>query len=295
MRRSTPILVALGKRAPAEIPGKAQPEAEPLEELVLELTNLDFYEEEGVRRASGQARLVYEPANRQRPDVHSEQRWKFTAPLGPIEAEELRWYLEKYAVWPSHYFRDRAQAVEANLEEWGRLLYKAAMPAEHVGKVMQAWAKVDGQAGRRFSVLVDGATVAGAGEPEESRAREAATLLLGLPWELLRDSEGFLFQGAKPTRVRRRLPGTKEFNVPVVDPPIRILLVMARPEDEACGYLDHRASALPLVRAMEALGGLGATADPAAAHDGGAERRATSCAGSRRGLSRSAFRRAWRL
>src|SRR5207302_5667382 len=34
------------------------------------------------------------------------------------------------------------------------------------------------------------------------------------------------------------------------------LLVTARPEDEACGYIDHRASALPLVEAMEELGGL---------------------------------------
>ena len=57
-------------------------------------------------------------------------------------------------------------------------------------------------------------------------------------------------------RVRRRLPNTKVLDVPVVAPPIRILLITARPEDEACGYLDHRASALPLVDAMEQLGGL---------------------------------------
>ena len=37
-------------------------------------------------------------------------------------------------------------------------------------------------------------------------AKEVATLLLGLPWELLHDGDGYLFQGAKPTRVRRRLP-----------------------------------------------------------------------------------------
>ena len=45
-------------------------------------------------------------------------------------------------------------------------------------------------------------------------------------------------------------------DVPVVAPPIRILLITARPEDEACGYIDHRTSALPLVEAMEELGGL---------------------------------------
>ena len=87
-------------------------------------------------------------------------------------------------------------------------------------------------------------------------AQEAATELLRLPWELLHDGDSFLFQGAKPVRVRRRLPNTKVLDVPVVAPPIRILLVTARPEDDACGYIDHRASALPLVEAMEALPGL---------------------------------------
>lgn len=77
-----------------------------------------------------------------------------------------------------------------------------------------------------------------------------------MPWELLHDGKSFLFQGAKPTRVRRRIPGTEARNVPVVATPIRILLVTARPEDEACGYIDHRVSALPLVEAMEALPGL---------------------------------------
>ena len=56
------ILVALGKRLPADVPVAPQPKAEPLEELVLELTDLKFHEQDGVRRASARARLVYEPA-----------------------------------------------------------------------------------------------------------------------------------------------------------------------------------------------------------------------------------------
>src|SRR6266516_2761417 len=56
------ILVALGKRLPADVPATHQPKAEPLEELVLELTDLKFHEQDGVRRASAHARLVYEPA-----------------------------------------------------------------------------------------------------------------------------------------------------------------------------------------------------------------------------------------
>ena len=148
--------------------------------------------------------------------------------------------------------------MEENLEKWGRLLHDAAMPVAHVANVKEAWARVSDHAGRRFSVHVDveAALEAGAPEEEVKTAKEVATLLLGLPWELLHDGKGYLFQGAKPTRVRRRLPFTEQRDIPVVTPPIRILLVTARPEDEACGYIDHRASALPLVEAMEKLGGL---------------------------------------
>jgi len=251
-----PILVALGKILPTDVPAAAQPKAEPLEELVLELTDLKFHEQDGVRRASARARVLYQPATPGQPEVASLQTWRFIAPLGPIEAEELRWYLEKYAIWPSDYFRDRARKVEESLVAWGRLLHEAAMPVAHTTNVMQGWARIEDHAGRRFSIHVNAAVESGAPEADVIAAREAETALLGLPWELLHDGVGFLFQGAKPTRVRRRLPNTKVLDVPVVTPPIRILLITARPEDDACGYIDHRASALPLVEAMEALPGL---------------------------------------
>ncbi|MDS4042628.1 MAG: CHAT domain-containing protein [Candidatus Competibacter sp.] len=251
-----PILVAMGKRLPADVAPTPQPKAEPLEELVLELTDLKFHERDGMRCPSARARLVYEPAMPGQREVASEQPWRFIAPIGPIEAGELRWYLEKYAVWPSRYFRDRARKVEENLVRWGQLLYEAAMPLAHTANVMEAWAAIDGHAGRRFSVHVNAALEAGAPAADALAAKEAATLLLGLPWELLHGGDAYLFQGAKPTRVRRRLPNTKRLDVAAVAAPIRILLVTARPEDDACGYLDHRASALPLVEAMESLPGL---------------------------------------
>ena len=250
------ILVAMRIRLPADVAPTPQPKAEPLEELVLELTDLKIYAAEGLRRAKARARLIYEPANPNQPKVYSPKSWRFIAPIGPIEAEELRWYLEKYAIWPSDVFRDRAEQVKQNLVAWGKLLYQAALPLEQTHNVQQAWAKIDEHAGRRFSVHVDTALEDGAPQVEEESAHEAATLLLGLPWELLHNGDGFLFQGAKPTRVRRRLPNTKVLDVPVVATPIRILLVTARPEDASCAYIDHRASALPLVQAMEALGGL---------------------------------------
>jgi len=250
------ILVALGLRLPSDPPPTPQPKAEPLEELVLELTDLKLYEQDGLRRALAKAKLIYEPAHPQQPKVQSTEIWRFIAPLGPIEADELRWYLEKYAIWPSRHFDERVAQVQANLVEWGKRLYQSALPAAHTNNVLQAWAKIDSHAGRRFSVYVDKTLEAGASPEEQEKAREAATLLLGLPWELLHNGQGFLFQGAKPVRVRRRLPNTEPLDVAVVAPPIRILLVTARPEDDACGYIDHRASALALVDAMEALGGL---------------------------------------
>jgi tetratricopeptide (TPR) repeat protein len=250
------LLIAVGKRLPADVAVAEQPKAEPLEELVLELTDLKFHEQEGMRRASARARLVYEPATPGQPEVHSTQNWRLVAPIGPIEAEELRWYLEKYAIWPSHYFRDRARKIEENLMKWGQLLYEAAMPVVHTANVMNAWAGIGDHTGRRFSVYVDIAVEAGAPDDEIKNAKEAATLLLALPWELLHNGDNYLFQGAKPVRVRRRLPNTKVLDVAIVATPIRILLVTARPEDDSCGYLDHRASALPLVEAMESLPGL---------------------------------------
>jgi hypothetical protein len=217
-----PILVALGEREPQDVPPTLQPKAEELEELVLELTDLNFHEQDDVRRASARARLVYEPGTPRQREVHSTATWRFVAPIGPIEAEELRWYLEKFAIWPSEYFRNRARRVEESLVEWGQLLHHAALPGAHTANVMSAWARIDENAARRFSVYVDATLETGAAGSEITAAREAGTLLLGLPWELLHDGNGFLFQGAKPTRVRRRLPNTRVLDVPVVSTPIHI-------------------------------------------------------------------------
>ena len=94
------LLVALGRRLPTDRPPVPQPRPEPVAELVLELSDLGFHEHNGVRRPAARARLVYEPAIAGQREVVSEQSWRLIAPLGPIEAEELRWYLERWPVWP---------------------------------------------------------------------------------------------------------------------------------------------------------------------------------------------------
>jgi hypothetical protein len=110
-----PILVALGKRDPADVAALPQSQSEPLEELVLELSDLKVQERECLRRATARARLIYEPATPGQPKVDSAQSWRLVAPIGPIEAGDLCWYLEQYAIWPSPYFKGRAQQVEEKI------------------------------------------------------------------------------------------------------------------------------------------------------------------------------------
>ncbi|NIM16484.1 MAG: tetratricopeptide repeat protein [Candidatus Aminicenantes bacterium] len=250
------ILAALGERKPDDIQPMLRPEPEPLEELVLELTDPCIVEKDGKRRAQAEARLIYFPGEKGKREVESKERFLFTAPLGAIESEELSWYLERYYTWPVGVFKQRAENVEKQLPEWGKALYDAVLNDESVRNVLSAWYGAKGKTGRRFTVFVDSRLVKGTEEEKQAEANEAATLLLSLPWELLHDEDGYLFMGAKPVQVRRRLPNTHSLEGTVSEPPIRILLVSPRPEDDKAGYIDHRVSALPLVTALESLGDL---------------------------------------
>lgn len=274
------ILVALGQRLPADVAPAAPLGEQALEELVLELSDLAMHEQDGKRRATARARLVYYPATPGCPPVASTLKWPMQAPLGPIEADDLRWYLEKYAIWPGSVFANRKQGIEQKLPHWGGLLYEQAMQqpvmqqalmqqqmmqqaaaaplASHATReVLAAWHAVPQAAvvNRRFSVLVDATPDFGASAEQVQQAREAAGAWLALPWELLHDGTRFLFQGAHATRVRRRLPGDKAHDALRFDLPIRILVISPRPEDDACSYIDHRLSARPLVAAAQALPG----------------------------------------
>ncbi len=66
------ILVTLGMGKQDEMAAAPEFQIQPLEELVLELTDLKFQEQDGKRRASARAQLVYEPATpgRQRRSQH---------------------------------------------------------------------------------------------------------------------------------------------------------------------------------------------------------------------------------
>ena len=247
------LLAALGERLPDDPHPAAALASQPVEELILKLDDLKVLTEGGKRRARAVARLVYEPADTAAPAVEG-KRFNFVAPLGVLEAEELRWYLEEFYVWPIGIFRERAARVEARLPEWGRALYDAALAPQAAQETLQAWQQAGVEGERRFSVFVERELPEGASHEEQAAADEAAAELLALPWELLHDGRGFLFHGEHAARVRRRLPNRHTRKVTPTRLPIRILLVSPRPEDERTPYLDHRISARPLIEALESLG-----------------------------------------
>jgi tetratricopeptide (TPR) repeat protein len=249
------ILAALGERLPNDVQPTAEVTSHSIEELILKLNDLTIELRDGKRRAKAVAELIYEPADKSTRPVES-KRFNFTAPLGVIEAEDLRWYLEEYFVWPIGVFKERAERIEAQLPRWGQDLFQAAFAPQVCHEAVNAWQQAGLVGERRFSVSVDSELPEGASEAEQAIAREAATELLSLPWELLHDGRGFLFHGKNPVRVRRRLPNRYSQRIRPTGLPIRILLVSPRPEDESTGYIDHRISSKPLVEAVESLGEL---------------------------------------
>jgi len=237
---ATAIVQALGLAPQDATPRPDPTPAPPLAELVIEFEEPRIYGEAGTRRAAAKARVRYEPAGEGR--RLDGRRADFVAPLGPSEATELRWYLEAYGLWPFGVFKTRAKTLEASLPAWGRKLFDAILGRPEGPAAFEAWRNA-GRVDRRITVLVD----------ERDGNGEAAAMLLALPWELLADEQGYLFEGNLKARVRRRLP--RERALPAIEPhsPLRVLLVLARPEDESAAFLDPRASAIPLAEALDPL------------------------------------------
>src|SRR5262245_33934944 len=260
------ILAALGERSPTDYQPPEPLPQKLVEELLFRLSDPKVETIDGKPRASATATLVYEPADAASRKVES-KRFSFTAPLGPIETDELRWYLEEFFRWPVGVFKERAEGVAARLPDWGKLLFAEAARTDSAKETLSAWRKAADNVERRFSVMVDSELPDGASTEDQATANEAASLLLSLPWELLHDGRGFLFHGKNPVRVRRRLPNRNQQPSVARELPIRILLVSPRPEwhvledpetKEAkkvrVSYIDHRISAKPLVEAVESLG-----------------------------------------
>ncbi|HMT94674.1 CHAT domain-containing protein [uncultured Thiothrix sp.] len=252
------ILAALGERLPDEMNIAQRIELKPLVELRLELSEPHIQmQENNIEQVSARAKLIFDAGNSAERPIET-KTFKFTLPIpakGMQGLEELSWYLEQYHVWAVGIFRARAEDFEKLLPQWGKALYQATLGKDYCHPILQAWHQHK-DADRRFSVQISAEVMEGASTEEQEQARMAASRLQAVPWELLHDGEGYLAEGKYPIRVRRRLPNYQQHEALQLSLPIRILLVTSRPEEKGVGYIDHRASALPLVSAVENLGSL---------------------------------------
>jgi hypothetical protein len=147
-------------------------------------------------------------------------------PFTPEERRELEWYLETYWQWPYEEFARRGQRVEQLLTDAGQRLYRAVF--DQVQSIVQPWRLLP-DAQRQISII--------------SNVPPA----LSLPWELLCDEQGFLALRTKnPVSIIRRLPQSELGALPTAfTPPLRVLLVTARPDD--AGFVDPRGIARELL------------------------------------------------
>lgn len=154
-------------------------------------------------------------------------------PLSKQERDDLRWYLEEYWKWPYYEFAKHGKQVEALLPKVGRRLYDNVFGASlKADRILQAW-RLKPEAPRQISIISDIPSV------------------LSLPWELLHDEQGFLaLRTRNPISIIRRLEQGElaELTAPF-EPPLRILLLTARPE--GTGFIDPRGVAHELLDEVE--------------------------------------------
>nr|VFJ67723.1 MAG: CHAT domain-containing protein [Candidatus Kentron sp. FM]VFJ68596.1 MAG: CHAT domain-containing protein [Candidatus Kentron sp. FM]VFK17665.1 MAG: CHAT domain-containing protein [Candidatus Kentron sp. FM] len=164
----------------------------------------------------------------------------FTPPFQKKQLEELRWYLEEYIQFPGAGDRVRAAKLEQNLDQWGRALFHAAFAGDKGAQV--------------YGRLMDGARDKGTATLTIASTDPA---VLAQPWELMQaigpPEERNRRASPAALTVRRQLQETKTLPRYDFQPPLRILLVVARPKDAP--FIDPRNSIPPILDAVETLPG----------------------------------------
>ena len=156
--------------------------------------------------------------------------------LNNDQQTELRWYLEEYMDLPDHGSQVRARRIEGEIATWGKTLYGHVFGAE-------ANAELIGH------LLADGAaTGRNSTSPKLTVATDDAHVLR-LPWELLADDRGPL---ARRVHIRRQLESAREADDYPIGLPLRVLLVVSRPDD--LGFIDPRLTTRSILDALSPLG-----------------------------------------
>jgi tetratricopeptide (TPR) repeat protein len=189
----------------------------------------------------GELRLVFQPASDTTMTVRVDfssadggmrggQPQPFTFQLRPEDYADIRWYLEEFMDLPIGGSVLRANRIEQSLIQWGRDLYKAVFDygdhRELIRELMHA---------------------------EPLRLLTIATSngdILRLPWELMADERGALTR--RDITIRRQLETMRQILAYDVGSPLRLLLVVSRPDN--AGFIDPRHSTRAMLDALTSLG-----------------------------------------
>lgn len=179
--------------------------------------------------------------------VAQSEPFAFVAPIGLLEADDIKWYLESYYIWPVGLFKERAERIERYFPQWGDKLLTAVTASPSAQAVFQQWLDASSNHEPVFSLHVQ--------VSDTPESKTAASRLLGFPWELLRYDDQYLLTHNPPVRIRRNLPRLDTSSVTPYAQNQTVLRVLAvSPRPSQAGYIDHRASIKPLVEAVESLG-----------------------------------------
>jgi hypothetical protein len=151
-------------------------------------------------------------------------------PIAKSGLDELAWYLERYVEFVGAGDAARAQGIERRLTDWGRSLWLALFPS-----------------GDRDGLYTDIRDRLDRGERVLLTLASDSPAFLIRPWEMLRDARGPL--ALRGLTIRRRLThGGSVAAEPPTGLPLRLLLIVSRPEDT--GFIDPRTSTRPVLDAL---------------------------------------------
>ncbi|WP_437657146.1 CHAT domain-containing protein [Sorangium sp. So ce1182] len=162
-------------------------------------------------------------------------------PLSEEERKDLDWYLEEFWKWPFEGFAARGARIERTLPEIGRRLFRSAFGSADARGVFLQWHREPLEEGQRRQISL----------------RTELPAALRLPWELLHDEQGYLvLRTRNPVSIVRRLPQAQlSERSAQFEPPLRILLVTARPS--GTGFIDPRTTSRALFDALDPLADAG--------------------------------------
>ena len=161
--------------------------------------------------------------------------FEYIIPINAEEFSEIRWYVERSCLYPVLEEKQRVRNAENLLSKIGQKLFRSVFGTFP-------------QAGRLYERMINNRSEFGEnGIVIDTLIPE----IQNLPWELMADESGFLFSKSSPITVSRRLHLINDYHHMPFELPIRILMIVSRPND--LRFIDPHNSAKSLLGTIGSL------------------------------------------